>query len=125
MKRLTYLVATLAIGAACATPVLAQDTGAIGATHGNTSSPGDATAPGAATTAAPGISHTISASQTGSAGGPSTNTMGAGPQDMGRAQSQGDLDIGWMGLLGLFGLLGLRRRRHGGDPRAQLRHGTR
>jgi MYXO-CTERM domain-containing protein len=112
MKKLTHLAATLALGAACALPVLAQDTGTTGASHGNTTSQGEPTTARVSTTAAPGgISHTISASDSGSAGAPSTNTMGAGPADTNRGSTDSARSLGWMGLLGLAGLLGLRSRR--------------
>lgn len=124
MNKLTHLAAAIGLGAACALPVLAQDTGTTGATHGNTAAEAAPTTPLAGATAAPGISHTISASDTGSAGAPSTNTMGAGPEDMNRAGADGHRDIGWMGLLGLLGLLGLRRRQHHADDRMDMPHGN-
>jgi hypothetical protein len=108
MTKLTHLGATLALGAACALPALAQDTGTTGASHGNTTAQGEPTTSRVATTTPPGgISHTISASAD-SARGPSTNTMGAGPTDTNRAASNDDRALGWMGVVGLLGLLGLR-----------------
>jgi MYXO-CTERM domain-containing protein len=112
MIKLTHVAATLAVGAACTLPVFAQDTGTTGASHGNATSEGMPTTARVSTATPPGgISHTISASDTGSASAPSTNTMGAGPADMNRGDSGGGRTIGWLGLLGLFGLLGLRSRR--------------
>lgn len=122
MKKLTHLAVTLAVGAACALPVLAQDTGTTGETHGNTIAQGAATTVRAGATPVPGISHTISASDRGSASA-RTNTMGAGPQDLDRTGSDGGIDLGWFGLFGLLGLLGLRRRDHGDTGRASL-HGA-
>lgn len=94
----TSKLAALALGAACALPVMAQTS--------------------ASTAATPATPSTQSAA-------PDTRTMGAGPSvESGRTESRGesDRDLGWLGLLGLAGLLGLRRKhddhRTTHDPRA-------
>lgn len=123
MNRLLHMAAALALGAGCALPALAQDTGTTDATHGNTTSQGAASSPRASTTPA-GINHTISASDTSSAAALATNTMGAGPADLDRPATGSDLDMGWLGLLGLAGLLGLRRRRDADHRRMDVRPGS-
>ena len=85
MRRRATGCAAVVLCATCAWPVLAQDTGTTGATHGNTASQGTVATPAASPVPAPGISHTISASDTGAAA-PDTSTLGAGPRDMGRTE---------------------------------------
>lgn len=119
MKKLSHRAVMLAVGAACALPVLAQDTGTTGDTHGNTTARGAATTVQAGATPVPGISHTISTSAS-----PRTNTLGAGPQALDRGGSDGGVDVGWLGLLGLFGLLGLRRNPRSAQGRVSPQHGA-
>lgn len=107
MTKLTQLAATLAFGAVCALPAVAQDTGTTGASHGNTASEGTSTTLRGSTTPPPGISHTISASAD-AARSPSTRTMGAGPADKDESTASGDRTGGWMGLVALLDRLGLR-----------------
>ena len=89
MKKATQLAAVLALGTACAMPVLAQDTSAS-----------------ATNAAAPSTSQMNADSTTSS---PNTTQMGAGPEN---TAGDDDRDLGWLGLLGLAGLLGLRRKHH-------------
>ena len=80
MKKLSQVAAVLALGAACAMPVMAQS------------------------------SSTTDASSSTQSTAPTTQSMGAGPTDDGRpAQRDDGMDLGWLGLLGLAGLLGRRR----------------
>lgn len=89
MKKVSRFAAVIALGAACAMPVLAQDA---------SSSPSSA--------ATPSTSQMSTDSTTSS---PNTSQMGAGPENM---AGDDDRDLGWLGLLGLAGLLGLRRKHH-------------
>jgi MYXO-CTERM domain-containing protein len=91
MKKLSHIAAAVSLGLACAMPAMAQDSGSASST----------TTP----------STTVQST-------PDTQSMGAGPDDMDTtARTDGDRDLGWIGLLGLAGLLGLRRRhdRHDHD----------
>lgn len=101
MKKVSQFAAVIALGAACAMPVMAQDAGTSSST-----SPSVSTSP-----STQGMGATPDTSS-------STQAMGAGP-DMdsnGMATREDDgPDMGWIGLLGLAGLLGLRRRRHHDD----------
>jgi MYXO-CTERM domain-containing protein len=98
MKQISRITAALALGAACALPVMAQDTSA---TTGNTTQ---------------GTQSTPST--------PSTQTMGAGPDTTMDTRSDEHRDMGWIGLLGLAGLLGLRRRHHHDDDQRYNRTTT-
>ena len=80
MRKLSKVAAVVTLGAACAMPVLAQDSSTN-------------------TTTQPSTTET-----------PTTQTMGAGPTDDGRPVERRDgMDLGWLGLLGLAGLLGRRK----------------
>jgi MYXO-CTERM domain-containing protein len=97
MRKLSQIAAVIALGTACAMPVMAQD-----------SSTSSTTAQSTPTTEST-----------------STQSMGAGPEDttMNRTDD-GDRDMGWIGLLGLAGLLGLRRRHHHDDHHMERRTST-
>jgi len=92
------MTAALALGAACALPVMAQDTS--GTASGGTAAGSQSSAQMAQTQPSDSSS--------------TTRSMGAGPEDMGTQRDE-HRDMGWIGLLGLAGLLGLRRRQHHDD----------
>ena len=107
--KVSKIATALALGAACAMPAMAQQSGA------------------AAANANPGVS----AARSPEVSAPDTRTMGAGPStmDTGRTQARSvdvgdDKDLGWFGLLGLLGLLGLRRKHHDHYDRNDTRHTT-
>ena len=93
MKRINRTAAAIALGFACAMPVMAQGSGSAGSSQAS------------------------QPAQTAQQSAPDTRSMGAGPamDDNRMARSDGDRDLGWLGLLGLLGLMGLKRRHHHDD----------
>src|SRR4051812_23477162 len=98
MKKFPQIAAAVALGAACALPVMAQSQSSGASGVGQSSQPMSQPAP-----------------QSSSA---DTKSMGASPAQMDTGPSTQDTsrptekrDMGWIGLLGLAGLLGLRRKR--------------
>jgi len=113
MKQISRITAALALGAACALPVMAQDTGSTASgSQSVQSTPSSQTMQSAPSSSDQSMQST-----------PSTQTMGAGPDQM-DTRSDDHRDMGWIGLLGLAGLLGLRRRHHHDDDQRYNRTST-
>ena len=113
MKTVSMTAAAVALGLACAMPVMAQGSGTTASTGSTLSSqPADASSTTMSSQPADSSSTTLSSQPS------DTRTMGAGPEEI---EVDNDRDMGWIGLLGLAGLLGLRRRQHHDDHRHDVR----